>query len=173
NCNTTRSSTRWMWSGGQEMLLTKGFWAPGEPNDWSNGEDHVAIRHDYYNYLWVDAPQYFGLAFLCYKVHAIRTRMTWYDALQYCRQNHQDLVSVASETEMMLIKHELSKELSSYNVWTGLQYLVDSWQWMDGQPFSYESWGPDPKPTYTLLNVTKLVGWNALNCNRKLHFLCY
>uniref|UniRef100_A0A3B4ACM3 C-type lectin domain-containing protein n=1 Tax=Periophthalmus magnuspinnatus TaxID=409849 RepID=A0A3B4ACM3_9GOBI len=177
--------TKWQWSGG--AAVTKFFWGPNEPNGQDNGED-VAMMD---NNGWYDVGASRLYPFICYKVHAIRKRMTWYDALRYCRQNHGDLASVASETEMMLIKHELSKELSTQNVWTGLQYLVDSWQWMDGQPFSYESWGPDPKPTCpdihwacgalrvegqsqdSLTKVQGVVGWNALYCNQSLHFLCY
>ncbi|KAK7893206.1 hypothetical protein WMY93_022358 [Mugilogobius chulae] len=90
--------------------------------------------------------------FFCYKVHAIRERKTWYEALDYCRQNTQKLASVASETEMMLIQKELRKELSSHNVWIGLQFLAGEWVWVDGQTFSYESWGPDPKKTCPILD---------------------
>uniref|UniRef100_A0A8C6UGR1 C-type lectin domain-containing protein n=1 Tax=Neogobius melanostomus TaxID=47308 RepID=A0A8C6UGR1_9GOBI len=110
-----------------------------------------------------------GLSFLCYKVHAIRTRMTWDEALQYCRTHHHDLASVASETEMMLIEKELRKELSSLDVWVG--FLAEDWLWVDGQPLEYEAWGLEGKPWCPMLqHVTQ---WNARQCDDELHFLCY
>lgn len=178
-----------MWSGGAQV--SESFWATGEPNDYNRAEDTGAICLNG----WIDGLPSTQLHFICYRVHAIRQRMTWDDALQYCREHHHDLASVASETEMMLIETELRKELSSSDVWIGLQFLEANWQWMDGQLFRYESWGPLEKPvcpditfacgalrvqgsvhsegTDKLANVERVVGWNARDCTLKLHFLCY
>uniref|UniRef100_A0A8C6U7S5 C-type lectin domain-containing protein n=1 Tax=Neogobius melanostomus TaxID=47308 RepID=A0A8C6U7S5_9GOBI len=93
------------------------------------------------NHSWYGGQPGQRLYTFCYKVHAVRERLTWVEALQYCRTHHTDLASVASETEMMLIKKELSKDPSSDDVWIGLQFLAGQWLWVDGQPFSYESWG--------------------------------
>uniref|UniRef100_A0A8C6TZN6 C-type lectin domain-containing protein n=1 Tax=Neogobius melanostomus TaxID=47308 RepID=A0A8C6TZN6_9GOBI len=94
-------------------------------------------------------------------------RLTWEEALQYCRTHHTDLASVASETEMMLIKKELSKDPSSDDVWIGLRFLAGEWLWVDGQPFSYESWGLLPA------ELCELEGWNVHDCEVRRHFLCY
>uniref|UniRef100_A0A8C6U026 C-type lectin domain-containing protein n=1 Tax=Neogobius melanostomus TaxID=47308 RepID=A0A8C6U026_9GOBI len=141
--------------------------------------NYGAIKN-WHNLPWHDAQAQWDLAFLCYKVHAIRTRMTWDEALQYCRTHHHDLASVASETEMMLIEKELRKELSSLDVWVGLIFMDANWQWIDGQPFEFGNWGPFEKPiatqevgTDTLANVSGIKGWNAGDCTWKLHFLCY
>uniref|UniRef100_A0A8C6WS10 C-type lectin domain-containing protein n=1 Tax=Neogobius melanostomus TaxID=47308 RepID=A0A8C6WS10_9GOBI len=149
--------------------VTTFFWNKGQPNNYGGNEDYGAIKNGH-NLTWNDGPAHWDLAFLCYKVHAIRTRMTWDEALQYCRTHHHDLASVASETEMMLIEKELRKELSSLDVWVGLIFMDANWQWTDGQPFEFENWGPFEKPicpdiTFevgTLANVSGIKGWNAV-----------
>uniref|UniRef100_A0A8C6SS99 C-type lectin domain-containing protein n=1 Tax=Neogobius melanostomus TaxID=47308 RepID=A0A8C6SS99_9GOBI len=113
-----------------------------------------------------------GYHAFCYKVHAVRERLTWVEALQYCRTHHTDLASVASETEMMLIKKELSKDPSSDGVWIGLRFLAGEWLWVDGQPFSYESWGASVKPSCPDMSFA-LEGWNVHDCEVRRHFLCY
>ncbi|KAK7893207.1 hypothetical protein WMY93_022359 [Mugilogobius chulae] len=131
----------WEWSGGANVSAN--FWGEGEPNGRNSGEN-VAIMNKGEWYVSLPSLPH---PFFCYKVHAVRQRKTWYEALDYCRQNHQDLASVASETELMLMGKELRKELSTQNIWIGLQFLAGEWVWVDGQTFSFESWGPNPKPT--------------------------
>ncbi|KAK7893204.1 hypothetical protein WMY93_022356 [Mugilogobius chulae] len=138
---TSESKSGWKWSGGTDMSLEKQFWAVGEPNNANNVEDKGGIWNAYANSFWVDAQGTSLSAFFCYKVNAIREKKTWYEALDYCRENHKDLASVASETEMMHIQRELEKQLSRFNVWIGLQFLAGEWVWVDGQPFRYEFWG--------------------------------
>ncbi|CAL9698753.1 unnamed protein product [Knipowitschia caucasica] len=192
---SSNSSTGWKWSGGADMDLDKHFWAPGEPDNTNGIEEHVVLKTSTgtFSYMWWDFSYYYKFGFLCYKVHAVRERKTWYEALDYCRSHHQDLASVASVTEMMLMQREVSKKLSSYNVWIGLHFLDGGWVWMDGQPFTFESWVANQKPacpdmhlscgalrfvgpmheTERLANVTGVKGWNSFDCSQKLHFLCY
>ncbi|KAK7893205.1 hypothetical protein WMY93_022357 [Mugilogobius chulae] len=158
------SSRIWDWSGGTK--LSTAFWSGIAPTN-PNNREYAAVMlygqwHGYYA-LTNNFP------FFCYKVHAIRERKTWYEALDYCRQNHQDLASVASETEMMLMEKELGKELSSQNVWIGLQYLVDEWLWLDGQTFGYESWGTDPTPICPSIDYA----CGALRLNGTFPFFCH
>ncbi|KAL3999754.1 myosin heavy chain 1/2/3/4/8/13/7B/15 [Sarotherodon galilaeus] len=71
---------------------------------------------------------------------------TWEEALEYCREHHDDLASVASETEMMLIQRELRKHNTTEHVWIGLRFLSRDWLWVDGQEMDYEAWGEGGKP---------------------------
>uniref|UniRef100_A0A8C6UM69 C-type lectin domain-containing protein n=1 Tax=Neogobius melanostomus TaxID=47308 RepID=A0A8C6UM69_9GOBI len=96
------------------------------------------------DYVWFDIASSQLHTFLCYKVHAIRKRMTWDDALQYCRTYHRDLASVASETEMMLIEKELGKEFSKLT-WIGLmRNRTDQtkWMWSGGSEVTECFWAP-------------------------------
>ncbi|XP_029026532.1 macrophage mannose receptor 1-like [Betta splendens] len=138
-----RSSTNtdtWMWSGGGEV--SKFFWAPGRP--YGQQGSNVGLFH---NNLWYDATANQALPFFCYSVVVVEEMLTWEEALQYCRENHQSLASVASETEMLLIQKELTKIVTTDHIWMGLRFLPNHWLWVDGKPLSYEAWGEGGKPT--------------------------
>lgn len=138
-----RSSTdskKWMWSGGGAVSTF--FWATGQPNNRQN-EDYGIIN---YEYKWHDAIPGYEDPFFCYSVVVVRERKTWEEAVIYCREHHRDLASVASDTEMMLIQKELSKNATTAHVWIGLHFFPGGWLWTDGQSLSYEAWGREGKP---------------------------
>lgn len=137
-----RSSTnkdKWMWSGGGEISTF--FWAQGQPDN-HQGKDVGSIH----NYLWNDAYANQSLPFFCYSAVVVRKTMTWEEASQYCRENHNNLASVASETEMLLIQKELDKAVTTEQVWMGLRFLPESWLWVDGKLLNYTAWGQGGKP---------------------------
>uniref|UniRef100_A0A8C6U4T3 C-type lectin domain-containing protein n=1 Tax=Neogobius melanostomus TaxID=47308 RepID=A0A8C6U4T3_9GOBI len=158
----------------------------------------VSVNHTHMfglldNFMWREASPFVKLHSLCYKVHTVRKRKTWEEALEFCRENHQDLASVASDTEMMLMQRELQKqEKTTEHVWVGLRFLAGEWFWVDGQPLEYEAWGPNeqtqcPRMGCGALRVTGTCGdmcdsviqagnveeWNMVDCSERLHFLCY
>lgn len=130
---------KWMWSGGGEV--TKFFWAWHQPSD-TIGENYGVTYYD----VWHDALPTYPLDFYCYSANVVREKKTWMEALEYCREHHEDLASVASETEMMLIKKELARNETTGNVWIGLHFFPGGWLWTDGQPPSYKSWGREGEP---------------------------
>uniref|UniRef100_A0A3B4ACZ7 C-type lectin domain-containing protein n=1 Tax=Periophthalmus magnuspinnatus TaxID=409849 RepID=A0A3B4ACZ7_9GOBI len=162
--NTT-DWNKWMWSGGGEVTST--FWDTDEPAS-------TEIYGLLIDYKWHGAYNtQFKTHFLCYKVHVVKERMVWEDALKFCRGNHQDLASVASETEMMLMQSELLKHVSSTEyVWVGLRFLADRWMWVDRQPLVYDAWGPNEQPWCPAMRcgALKVTGtlWNSRDCNEKL-----
>ncbi|XP_005753159.1 dromaiocalcin-1-like [Pundamilia nyererei] len=109
-------------------------------------------------------------------------KKTWEEALKYCREHHNDLASVASETEMMLIQKELKKHNTTEHVWIGLRFLSREWLWVDKQEMGYEAWGdggkplcPHPKMKCGALQVTGGTQgvWEAHDCVERLNFICY
>ncbi|XP_035484170.2 C-type mannose receptor 2-like [Scophthalmus maximus] len=137
-----RSSTnggKWIWSGGKEVSTF--FWAPGQPDN-RPSEDYGVIQM----YGWHDAVPSYRLPFFCYSAVVVRQRKTWEEALAHCREHHSDLASVASETEMLLIRRQLDKLGSTDHVWIGLHFFPGGWQWVDGRPLDYEAWGQGNKP---------------------------
>lgn len=130
---------KWTWSGGGEVSTF--FWAKGQPNN-RQAENYGLL----FNNTWYDATSDFHLPFLCYSAVVVRERKTWEEALEYCREHHHDLASVASETEMMLIQKELQKNDTAGRVWIGLRFFSGHWLWVDRQPVSYEAWGQEGKP---------------------------
>lgn len=132
-------SEKWTWSGGGGVSTF--FWALGQPQNRPN-EDYGLMR----NFAWYDATPNFYKAFFCYRVVVVRKRKTWDEALEYCREHHRDLASVASDTEMLLIQKELNKYNTTDHVWIGLHFFPGHWLWVDGQPLNYEAWGQEGKP---------------------------
>uniref|UniRef100_A0AAV2L7G2 C-type lectin domain-containing protein n=1 Tax=Knipowitschia caucasica TaxID=637954 RepID=A0AAV2L7G2_KNICA len=168
---------QWLWSGGGEVRENQSFWLPNEPNNHRGTEDYGCQGA---NVGWNDAPYDRLFSFFCYKVHVVRERKTWEEALDHCREHHKDLASVASDTELMLMEKELVKALISEQVWIGLAFLSGHWLWVDGQPLEYEAWGrgvapecPGPNGCAALLVEGDVKVWSARGCSTKLYFLCY
>lgn len=137
---------RWFWSGGGSVSTF--FWAAGEPDN-RPGKDYGMII----DRKWHDTSGMYYDPFVCYHVVVVRERMTWEEALEYCREHHRDLASVASETEMLLIQKELEKNVTTEHVWFGLHFFPGLWLWVDGQPLEYKAWGEEGEqscPTVSL-----------------------
>uniref|UniRef100_A0A3B4H6T4 C-type lectin domain-containing protein n=1 Tax=Pundamilia nyererei TaxID=303518 RepID=A0A3B4H6T4_9CICH len=154
---------KWLWSGGGEV--SRFFWEVKQPDNKSN---------DNYGYTeknrWHDSDGGGKEHFFCY----------WPEALKYCREHHNDLASVASETEMMLIQKELKKHNTTEHVWIGLRFLSREWLWVDKQEMGYEAWGdggkplcPHPKMKCGALQVTGGTQgvWEAHDCVERLNFI--
>uniref|UniRef100_A0A3P8P7T8 C-type lectin domain-containing protein n=1 Tax=Astatotilapia calliptera TaxID=8154 RepID=A0A3P8P7T8_ASTCA len=131
---------------------------------------------------WHDAYPGNTRPFFCYRAIVVKQEKTWEEALEYCRKHHEDLASVASETEMLLIQKELSKHNTKEVVWIGLRFLSEDWLWVDREMMDYEAWSQGGKPlcpsTKTkcgALQVTRGTKgvWEAHNCEEKLQFICY
>uniref|UniRef100_A0A3P9CBU9 C-type lectin domain-containing protein n=1 Tax=Maylandia zebra TaxID=106582 RepID=A0A3P9CBU9_9CICH len=168
--------TEWLWSGGGAPTMC--FWAINEPNGYDRREDYGIMRKG----KWHDVGQWYKITFFCYSASVVTEKKTWEEALEYCREHNDDLASVGSETEMLLIQKELSKQNTTEHVWIGLRFLAGDWLWVDGQEMDYEAWGeegksscPHAKMRCGALQVT--VGskgaWKAHDCKDRLNFICY
>uniref|UniRef100_A0A8C6WS06 C-type lectin domain-containing protein n=1 Tax=Neogobius melanostomus TaxID=47308 RepID=A0A8C6WS06_9GOBI len=144
------NTEQWLWSGGCKVVRT--FWRKGQPDN--HNEDKGQILQDL---TWNDIRGTANLTFFCYKVRAVREKKTWEEALDHCRRHHRDLASVASETELMLMKKELG-EITEY-VW----------------PLGYNAWWPNEEPQCPVnrCGALRVIGTTTRRCNDKLHFLCY
>ena len=124
------------------------FRAPGQPE--------CRLKEDYsvtHAYTWHDSKFHILNAAFCYRVFVVKEKKKWEEALDYCRERHRDLASVASETEMILIRRELEKEAITGRVWIGLRFFPGRWLWVDGQPLDYEAWGQGNKPACPKVNL--------------------
>ncbi|XP_037614188.1 macrophage mannose receptor 1-like [Sebastes umbrosus] len=86
--------------------------------------------------------------FFCYndKVILINEKMEWMEALNYCRSNHRDLVSITNPHQQRWVQERAKKAVSEY-VWLGLRYTcsMDSWFWVNDNLVCYENWASEEK----------------------------
>ncbi|XP_034035679.1 lymphocyte antigen 75-like [Thalassophryne amazonica] len=161
----------WLWPGGEKV--SRFFWERGELQNRSD-EDFGLIHGDKW-YDSHDEPH----PFFCYSVIVVRETKQWEAALEYCREHHGDLASVASETEMLLIKKELLNSGITGPVWIGLRFLSGTWLWVDGQPYLHKAWEDDMEPSCPPYNKhcgalqTHTDVYKAHNCEDQLPFICY
>lgn len=190
----SRYSGKWRWSGGGEV--SEFTWGRNQPESRSE-EDYGTLYDDG----WHDNRPEYKSTFLCYNPIVVRERKTWEEAIEYCRQHHQDLASLLSETEMMLISKALLQSDIREHVWIGLHFFSGKWLWVDGESTAYKAWGgqgepacPNPMQVCAALrmktdanpaNVSAASGcaepaaaavpgeWEARNCDDSLPFICY
>ncbi|XP_047443640.1 putative C-type lectin domain family 20 member A [Mugil cephalus] len=81
--------------------------------------------------------------FFCYydKLVLIREEKTWEAALEYCRANHKDLVSITERDEQRLVQQTAQTVETPY-VWLGLRYSCPlvMWFWVSDRLVRYENW---------------------------------
>ncbi|KAM3624111.1 uncharacterized protein V6R79_019077 [Siganus canaliculatus] len=105
--------------------------------------------------------------------------MSWEHALRYCRENHNTLTSLDSETEHLLALTEIQQDPITERVWIGLKYLADSWMWVDGSPLEYQVWpqGGDQDhqcPIWSRCGALSKGGlWQSWDCEDRLNFICH
>ncbi|XP_067256514.1 macrophage mannose receptor 1-like [Chanodichthys erythropterus] len=132
----------WQWSDQSDSLFR--YWRSGEPNN--AGVDNCAAITSNALRDWDDVSCYTNFPFVCHeeKLILIKQKMTWSEALRYCRQNHVDLVSVHSE-EIQRDVMNVVKWASTGAVWLGLRHscTVGLWFWVSGQTVCYQNWAID------------------------------
>lgn len=181
---------KWNWSGGGEV--SRFFWKEGQPQN-RKDEDYGVFHRSRFH----DATPFDHKPFFCYSPTVVRERKSWEEAVEYCREHHSDLASVASHTELKLIRTELGKKDTTGDVWIGLRFFSGDWLWVDGQKLLYEAWscegrpacpdtrlacaalqveagsGGNPTASEAVCEASSKQAWKAHNCEERLHFVCY
>ncbi|XP_048034378.1 macrophage mannose receptor 1-like [Megalobrama amblycephala] len=131
----------WVWSDNSTSTFT--HWKPGEPDIKENRHDICTSIDTQHKDGWIDDPCTNLYHFMCYddKLVLIRQNLTWTGALNYCRNNDMDLVSVFSEDVQRRVEN-VTASASSPHVWLGLRHscVVGLWFWVNGQTLCYEQW---------------------------------
>ncbi|XP_064194091.1 macrophage mannose receptor 1-like [Anguilla rostrata] len=120
-----RTDGQWRWKG--DIALDFEKWASGEPGS-DSWNDCVYARDG----LWHNKGCYETFHFHCFKAYnreltLVQQKMTWENALVYCRSKYTDLSSLLSN-------YTAEKVISSTGattdfVWTGLRFLMGKWFW--------------------------------------------
>ncbi|XP_066537357.1 snaclec 27-like [Hoplias malabaricus] len=171
------NNSTWVWSDGSNSSYRD--WYPGEPSN-GPGEDCVQLwKNNQWNNAYCSNPN----AFVCYKspLTLVNETKTWKDALNYCRTQHVDLVSVHNETIQQWVKIAVNYS-STANVWLGLRHTCTSnfWFWVSGESLCYQNWAPGNGTGLEDCTGGERSGaiqsgskqWISLSQNQKLNFIC-
>ncbi|XP_035280800.1 C-type mannose receptor 2-like isoform X1 [Anguilla anguilla] len=173
---------KWHWSlADREFYSDREFdfrnWKQGEPNIDRNESECAAMYH---TGEWFDDDCNNKKHFICIKGRRndnkgfilLRQRKTWREAQTFCRQNHEDLVSVRNQSE----NQEILNVLQSESAWIGL--FSDPWKWSDHSNSSFRFWrSKQPNNFGGNQNCVAAVldnsgEWNDFQCKRSRPFFC-
>lgn len=168
----TPESSLWIWSGGENEPY---FWSPDEPNELETEYCVVVAKS---NSLLLNVNCHTPFTFFCmemFEVILVNKTKTWEGALDYCRENYIDLVSITSENIMTDVKTNTMTFQTLY-VWTGLRFLDDRWFWVSGDEDEAGSQNiPLQCPAKNLRCAaldTTLKALKPQDCEEHLNFFC-
>ncbi|XP_062420179.1 macrophage mannose receptor 1-like [Pungitius pungitius] len=77
------------------------------------------------------------------KVILINESKTWEEALDHCRENHRELVSVTDRRQQAWVQ-ETARRANTTFVWMGLRYTctLGFWFWLTDEAVRYKNWTP-------------------------------
>ncbi|XP_032439685.1 macrophage mannose receptor 1-like [Xiphophorus hellerii] len=107
----------------------------------------------------------------------VKQKMTWEDALTYCRDHHHDLVTITNMDDQRWIQKKV-KNASTPFVWTGLRYTctLDFWFWVSDEVVIYKNWAKgEPMDDCDMSGAMETRGkhkWRKKNDLEEFNFLC-
>uniref|UniRef100_A0A3B3YG47 C-type lectin domain-containing protein n=1 Tax=Poecilia mexicana TaxID=48701 RepID=A0A3B3YG47_9TELE len=160
----TDGTRKWHWSlPGVEFNESEKNWNPGEPNDKTGWNENCGERK----------------SFICYddKYILINKNKTWEDALIYCRDHHDDLVTITNMDQQRAVQQEAQFASTDY-VWMGLSYActLDLWFWVSDEVVRYKNWALDgPMDDCDMSGAMATKGnhqWCKKDDTEKFNFIC-
>ncbi|XP_056128179.1 macrophage mannose receptor 1-like [Rhinichthys klamathensis goyatoka] len=187
--NTSNASSVWIglfrdpWEWSDKSPSSFRNWASGEP-DGPLENATVMVFIGQRKGQWEDWPCVSLFPFVCYEDQftLVKQNLSWAEAMQYCRQNHVDLVSVTSEQIERRVR-TAARNASTPAVWMGLHHYcaMDMWLWLRGEVVCYQSWaagdgaGPRDCSRERRVGAMQTAGdqrWVSLPPARALNFIC-
>nr|XP_019961810.1 PREDICTED: macrophage mannose receptor 1-like [Paralichthys olivaceus] len=117
--------------------------------------------------------------FICYedKIKLIKQNKTWQEAMDYCREHHNDLISITDVHQQRWVQ-ERAKNAQTEFIWLGLRYTctLDMWFWVTGEDFIYDNWESCP-PTQgcysgAAMKTDEGYKWVTRRDNETFNFIC-
>ncbi|XP_027893787.1 macrophage mannose receptor 1-like [Xiphophorus couchianus] len=117
--------------------------------------------------------------FICYddEVILIKENKTWEDALTYCRDHYDDLVTITNMDDQRWIQEKVKNASTDY-VWMGLSYActLDLWFWVSDEMVIYKNWAKgEPMDDCDMSGAMETRGkhqWFKMNDTEKFNFIC-
>lgn len=108
-----------------------------------------------------------------------KMKKTWEDALDYCRENGTDMVSIPDEQMQAWAELEAIKAETPF-VWLGLRYscVVEFWFWVSDQSFCLTHWAPGNGTTTEECDMSGAMEktedhlWVSRPDNEEFNFIC-
>ncbi|XP_058866607.1 macrophage mannose receptor 1-like [Acipenser ruthenus] len=172
----------WKWSDGGDKYTPQNL-SEKQPDNYEGKEKCVTIQNKTNKLTLNDDQCSKAHPFFCYddgrKLFLVKENKTWEEAVEYCRSNHTDLVSIGSKQELQRV-YRKAKKASSSHVWLGLlqSCTFGFWYWVDGAQSCYDNWAPKPRSqsgcnqcgVMTARNGSK---WTEKPCTERFNFICY
>uniref|UniRef100_A0A3B1J9W4 C-type lectin domain-containing protein n=1 Tax=Astyanax mexicanus TaxID=7994 RepID=A0A3B1J9W4_ASTMX len=171
----------WNWS--DQSSSSFRYWDSNQPDNYEGKENCTTLimtEQGHWNDDNCDKPY----PFICHedKLILIQQKLSWPEALRYCRENHVDLVSVHSE-EIQLWVEDVVQKASTDHVWLGLRHTctLRFWFWMSGDFICYDNWAPGNGTEGEDCSPVERTGavqargdqqWVSLPENQTLNFIC-
>ncbi|KAJ8336583.1 hypothetical protein SKAU_G00378030 [Synaphobranchus kaupii] len=181
---TDQHGSYYWWIG----LYTNWTWSDESKSSYSNWEitsDHSSLAGDDEICAVVSSGQWKkekcmeDRYFICYDDNLILVKQnkTWDEALTYCRQHHDDLVSVSTETLQHWVKRR-AENASTSHVWLGLRFscTLRFWFWVNSEGLCYDNWasgnpGSECGRTGAIKSRNRQK-WVSLPNTERLNFIC-
>uniref|UniRef100_A0A4W3IRB1 C-type lectin domain-containing protein n=1 Tax=Callorhinchus milii TaxID=7868 RepID=A0A4W3IRB1_CALMI len=154
------STAAWKWTNGEAVNYTQ--WKYMEPNDYLNSESCVAVINE------MNSPDR--------GYHLIYKKKRWFEARDYCRKHHIDLVSIRNPEEQKIFTSMFDRNIA---FWIGLynsNHSETGWKWLNGDKFNYTHWKEKEPNGYrgAMICVAVTNGmWFDDYCNQTYWFMCY
>lgn len=162
----------WKWSGGTNASFFN--WTK-----WNNAARNTkCVVFSQAGWLKKDCENKFS--FFCFhnNMVLVKENKTWEEALDHCRSQNMELVSLLSTTALDQVL-QTSKAAETDHVWISLRYLAGTWLWVDRAIDDQQSRIQQELPqcpTWThrcaaySLSEQRLDSWD---CADRLNFVCY
>uniref|UniRef100_A0A668SRU3 C-type lectin domain-containing protein n=1 Tax=Oreochromis aureus TaxID=47969 RepID=A0A668SRU3_OREAU len=166
----------WRWSDGSNFSFR--YWDMDSFNDGLNNRTCATTLLERSG-RWSSAGCDQRKPFFCYddKLILIRENKTWEEALNYCRQKHDDLVSISNPHQQRWVQ-ERAKNASTPFVWLGLRYgcAARLWLWVTDYVVCYERWASGGKTEDCDMSAAMTTGgqheWVSQRDNETFNFIC-
>ncbi|XP_060922375.1 snaclec coagulation factor IX/factor X-binding protein subunit B-like [Limanda limanda] len=116
----------------------------------------------------------------------IKEKKTWEEALDYCRENHHDLVSITNQTQQTWVEGKVGTTMTEStgdagtdtgSIWLGLRYTctLGIWFWVNGEVLNYDNFTSTPSPDCNSAAAMQKVDpykWVKNPDDQKFYFIC-